>query len=372
MPGSTAGIFAASALVVATVAWSGESGPTIIAGALPAAGAYSASIPDVSRRSVVVLEESPARGCQPWRWDRDHTECINATAQHARATGASGVGFTRGRTYRYSTRVEVLAGQTFTAVGDASRPRPVILAGRRATGIALMSGGEIRNLDIRGPHYNASPFRVRLHEDWEHKGINGANQSNWSVLGTSVNGFAGTGLLGVMSDNVTIVGNSFGHNGYSGVSLFSHAGNCGRGVEFRNNVLERNGQDGVDTCSSDAVFDGNTFRHNGWGGNGGDMHGLLVYVFTITGGARNIQITNNHAYGNHESGIRVAGTDVSGVVVEGNRVRGNRHWGLEMGDARGLIRQARVRGNQVSGNARGCMSAYTVRVADPKANSCLP
>jgi hypothetical protein len=318
---------------------------------------------------VIVVEESRAPGCQPWRWDRDQTSCINATVQRARAAGARGVGFTRGREYRYSGGLSVAAGMAFSAVGEPSRPRPVLRAASGSRGIELQSRGEVRNLDIRGPRYNGAPFRVRLHQDWEYPGINGASHGGWSVLGTSVNGFPGTGLLGVMSDDIRVRGSTFAHNGYSGVSLFSHDGNCGSGVEFRGNLLERNGQDGVDACSSGAHYEGNIFRNNGWDGHGGDMNGLLIYVFSVPR-ARGIRVVNNVFEGNRENGLRVAGTDVSGVVVEGNRSFDNRHWGFHLGDERGLVRDARIRSNQAAGNARGCISPATARVVTPRAAGC--
>jgi hypothetical protein len=319
--------------------------------------------------SILVIERSTAPGCQPWRWTRDQTACINATVARATAIGARGVGFTRGREYRYSGGLLVAAGSVFGAVGDPSLPRPILRAAASSIGLELQDGAEIRNLDIRGPHYDAAPFRVRLHDDWAFKGINGAGYSGWSVLGTSVNGFAGTGLLAVMSDDIRVIGSTFAHNGYSGVSLFSHEGNCGRGIEFRGNVLERNGQDGVDACSSNARYEDNVFRHNGWDGLGGDMNGLLVYTFSIPS-TRDIRVVNNVFEGNRENGLRVAGTDVSGVVVERNRMSNNLHWGMHLGDERGLVRDVRVRDNQVSGNARGCISPSTALVVAPARAGC--
>jgi hypothetical protein len=332
------------------------------------AGCALTAASEASPGPVIVVERSTAAGCQPWRWNRDHTACIIATAAHAQATGAD-VGLTRGREYRYSEELWLAPGVVLRDVGDTTRPRPILRGSNTSRGVMLRSGGEIRNLDIRGPHYNASPFRVRLHDDWAFKGINAANQSGWSVVGTSVNGFRGTGLLAVMSDNIRIVDSTFAHNGYSGVSLFPHEGYCGTGVEFVGNVLDRNGQDGVDACSSRARYERNVFRHNGWDGHGGDMNGLLVFTFAIPT-SQDIQIRDNVVSGNMESGIRVAGTRVTGVVIEGNRVEGNGHWGVHVGGEGGVVREVRVRGNQVAGNARGCLSPDSERVATRASAGC--
>lgn len=317
---------------------------------------------------VVVVERSTAQGCQPWRWNRDHTACITATAAQAAATGAA-IGLTRGREYRYGGELWLAPGVVLRAVGDPALPRPILRGSNTARGVMLREGGQILDLDIRGPHYNAAPFRVRLHDDWAFTGINAANQSGWSVIGTSVNGFRGTGLLAVMSDDIRVIDSTFAHNGYSGVSLFPHDGNCGTGVEFIGNVLERNGQDGVDACSSRARYERNVFRHNGWDGHPGDMNGLLVFTFPVPS-AHDIQIRDNVVYGNRESGIRVAGTRVSGVVIEGNRVEKNGHWGLHVGGEGGQVRAVRVRANQVAGNARGCMSPDSERVAARASAGC--
>lgn len=331
----------------------------------------SGVVPNLSLAGpVIVVERSTARGCQPWRWDRDHTACIMATAKQASATGAT-VGLTRGRAYRYSEELWLEPGLVLGAVGAPDLPRPILRGSPTSRGVMLREGGEIRNLDIRGPHYNASPFRVRLHDDWAFKGINAANQNGWSVVGTSVNGFRGTGLLGVMSDDIRIIDSTFAHNGYSGVSLFPHEGNCGTGVLFTGNVLERNGQDGVDACPSKARYERNVFRHNGWDGNGGDMNGLLVFTFAVPS-THDIQIRDNLVYGNTESGIRVAGTRVTGVVIEGNRVDRNGHYGLHVGGEGGQVRDVRVRANRVAGNARGCLSPDSERVASRVTAGCDP
>jgi hypothetical protein len=306
-------------------------------------------------RGVVVVEESRAPGCQPWRWNRDQSDCIRATAERARATGAVGIGFTRGREYRYSGELPIPARLVVSAVGDPSLPRPILRGDRTARGIMLQDGAELRNLDIRGPYYNSAPFRVRLHDDWQFKGINAANQSNWSVVGTSVNGFAGTGLLAVMGRNIRIVGSTFAHNGYSGVSLFPHEGFCGDGVEFRGNVLDRNGQNGIDACPSNARYEQNVFRDNGWGRAGGDSNGLLVFTFAVPS-AQNITILGNEVHGNAESGIRVVGPRITGVRIEGNRVSGNGHFGLDVGGDGTGMRNVVVRQNQVDRNGQGCLS----------------
>jgi hypothetical protein len=359
---------------VAAVIGAPDSRPSAPASSEPAvAQAVATAAEDIADLpldgSTLVVEQSNAPGCQPWRWNRDNTGCINATVARAQEIGARGVGLTRGREYRYSGQLQLAAGLAFGAVGDPSLPRPILRASRTATGIKLPDRAEVRNLDVRGPYYDASPFRVRLHDDWAFLGINGAGFSGWSVLGTSVNGFPGTGLLAVMSDDIRVIRSSFSHNGYSGVSLFSHEGNCGRGVEFRGNVLERNGQDGVDACSSNARYEDSVFRHNGWDGNGGDMNGLLVYTFS-TRSTSDIRVVNNTFEGNNENGLRVAGTDVSGVVVERNRMSGNLHWGMHLGDERGLVRDARIRDNQISGNERGCISPATAQVVAPARAGC--
>jgi hypothetical protein len=318
---------------------------------------------------VIVVERSTAAGCQPWRWNRDHTACITATAKQAHAIAAA-VGLTRGREYRYSQELWLEPGLVLGAVGDPDLPRPILRGSATARGVMLRDGGEIRNLDIRGPHYNASPFPVRFHDDWAFKGINAATQSHWSVIGTSVNGFKGTGLLAVMSDGIRILDSTFAHNGYSGVSLFPHEGYCGTGVLFRGNVLELNGQDGIDACSSEARYERNVFRNNGWFGHGGDQNGLLVFTFAVTS-THDIQIRDNVVYGNNESGIRVAGRRVTGVVIEGNRVERNGHYGLHVGGEGGDVREVRVRANQVTGNIRGCLSPDSERVASRGSAGCV-
>jgi hypothetical protein len=339
---------------------------------VPAVGVAGAAIPDLPMdRSVIVLERSPAAGCQPWRWNRDQTACVIATAAHARAIGGRGIGLTRGREYRYGNELWLEPGISLGAVGDPNLPRPILRGSASARGVMLREGGELRNLDIRGPHYNASPFRVRLHDDWAFKGINAANQNGWSVLGTSVNGFKGTGLLAVMGDNVRVIGSTFAHNGYSGVSLFPHEGYCGTGVEFRDNVLEHNGQDGVDACSSNARYVNNVFRHNGWDGNGGDMNGLLVYAFGIPH-TRDIRIIGNAAYGNRENGIRVAGTRLTGVVIEGNRLEDNLHWGLHVGREGGVVERVSAGGNRMARNARGCISPTAQAISAIARGGCGP
>jgi parallel beta-helix repeat protein len=353
----------------AATAWADR----VVAPATDGSGGVAAAMtfPDLRRdRSVIVIEESPAPGCQPWRWNRDQTDCINATVQHAQRVGARAIGFTRGREYRYGNELWLAPGMVAGAVGNAALPRPILRGSRTARGVMLREGGEIRNLDIRGPHFGAIRFRVRKHEDWQFKGINAANQSHWSVVGTSVNGFAGTGLLAVMGDNVRVVGSTFAHNGYSGVSLFPHDGNCGTGVEFRGNVLERNGQNGVDTCSSDARFIGNIFRHNGWDLNAGDSNGLLVWTFPVPRTVNN-RIADNTVHGNAEHGIRVSGVGLSGVVIEGNEVRDNGLWGVHVGGDGGAVRDVVVRNNRVARNALGCLSPETAALgARPQTAGC--
>lgn len=321
--------------------------------------------------AVLVVEKSTAPGCQPWDWNGDHTACINATLRMAHDAGTKLVGLTRGKRYQYSDRIFVRPGTVLGAVGDPALERPVLATGELVSdGIAISSGAEIRNLDIRGPHYNTTNFTVKKHGDWLYKGVNGATSSGWSILGTSVNGFVGTGILAARSNDIRIEGSTISHNGYSGVSLFQGEGDCGRGVRFIGNMVEHNGQDGIDTCSSDAVYAHNTFRHNGWDQNGGDRNGLLVFAWSEAGAER-IEISNNIAYGNGESGIRVAGSTVTDILISGNYMTENGNWGLDPGAPDGTLADVEVRDNSCGRNRLGCLNkAYLSGVA-VIANTCF-
>lgn len=323
------------------------------------------------RSAVLVVEESTAPGCQPWDWNGDHTACINATIAHAHRSGAKYVGLTRGQHYRYSDRIFVLPNTVLTAVGDPALDRPILATDVPVPdGISLGSGAEIRNLDIRGPHYNRKGFPVQKHGDWLYKGINGATSSGWSVLGTSVNGFAGTGILAAQSHDIRIEGSTISHNGYSGVSLFQGDDNCGRGVRFVGNLVEYNGQDGIDTCSSDALFSNNTIRFNGWDRNAGDRHGLLVFAWS-EGGAERIEISNNMLYGNGETGIRIAGNSVTEVVIRGNYMTDNGHWGLDLGAPGGVLASVDVRDNSCGRNRLGCLNKEHLWGVQVTENTCF-
>lgn len=320
---------------------------------------------------VLVVEESTAPGCQPWDWNGDHTACINATLQLAADRGTSLVGLTRGRQYRYSGRIDVLPNTVLGAVGDTTLDRPILATSEMVPdGIAIGSGAEIRNLDIRGPRYNTTNFRVDKHGDWLYKGINGATSSGWSILGTSVNGFNGTGILAARSNDVRIEGSTVSHNGYSGISLFLGDDHCGRRVSIIGNVVEYNGQDGVDACSSEVRFVDNTFRYNGWDRNGGDRHGLLIFVWS-EGGAEQIEIVGNRSYRNGESGIRISGNSVSDIEIRGNHLAENGHWGLDPGDPNGTLADVEIQNNSCGPNRLGCLNKAHLSGVAVQANSCF-
>lgn len=320
---------------------------------------------------VLVVEESRAPGCQPWDWSGDHTACINATIAAAHRSGAKQVGLTRGMSYRYSDRIHVLPGITLGAVGGPSRARPILWTTDRVRdGIALGSDAELRNLDIRGPHYNITDFRVEKHGDWLYKGVNGATSSGWSILGTSVNGFVGTGILAARSHDIRIEGSTISHNGYSGVSLFEGDGDCGSGVRFAGNLVEKNGQDGIDTCTSDALFAGNTIRYNGWDGNKGDRHGILIFAWAEAAAA-GIEIVDNRIYGNGESGIRISGRSVSDIVIRGNRLAENGHWGLDPGAPEGRLAGVTVHDNSCARNRHGCLNREFLNGVQVTTSSCF-
>lgn len=329
---------------------------------------YSEGVPP---SAVLVVEESTAPGCQPWDWNGDHTACINATIAQAQSNGTKYVGLTRGRQYRYSDRIYILPNTVLMAVGDPARDRPILATNVPVwDGIALESGAEIRNLDIRGPHYGKNKFPVQKQGDWAYKGINGANSSGWAVLGTSVSGFAGTGILAAQSNDIRIEGNTISRNGYSGISLFYGDSSCGRGARVVGNVIEYNGEDGIDTCASDVLFANNTIRYNGWDLRSGDRNGLLVFAWA-KGGAEKIQIVDNNLYGNGESGIRISGITVSDIVIRGNYMTENGHWGLDPGAPEGALSRVEVRNNSCGRNILGCLNKKYLNGVEVTPNSCF-
>lgn len=305
--------------------------------------------------NVIVPELLEVWQCRPWDWDGDHTRCIDRALELAYMRKTRYVGLTRGRKYNYSGRIYLREGTALGAVGDPDAPRPILQATRPVRGgIALSSNTEVRNLDIRGPYYNISHYEVHKHDDWENMGLNGGGTRNWAVLGTSVNGFAGTGILAGQSDSVRIEGNTIAYNGYSGISLFSGSVHCGRGVRVADNLVEHNGQNGIDACSSDARYENNVLRYNGWDEQPGDGHGLLIFIWS-EGTAENIVIENNLSYGNRESGILIDGREIQNVVVRENVLIDNGQWGISLGSRNGRLIDVVVENNKCVGNPFGCI-----------------
>jgi hypothetical protein len=246
----------------------------------------------------------------------ESAECIRVALSHAQV-----VGLRRGATYALDgLPIYVGAGQVLAATGDETLPRPVLVASAGIPGGAIMvgEGASIISLDLRGPHYGRARFPVRLHEDWSFKAINTANNSGWTLADTHVEGWPSTGLLGVMASGVRVIGNKLARNGYSGLSLFPHDGDCGTVVAIVGNVLDGNGQNGMDACPSTAIIQGNVARWNGWGESGGDQNGLLHYSVGMVPLVDDVRVIGNRTCGNHGDGVRVHADALTGLWVEGN------------------------------------------------------
>lgn len=311
-------------------------------------------------KHVRIPEELESDLCQPWDWDGDHPACIDLVLRLALRHGIKHVGLTRGRTYNVSDRPFIYPGLTLSAVGDSAAPRLILrLTKPVPSGIALAAFTEIRNLDIRSPYYNTTHYPAAKHDDWVYVGVNGGGLSNWSILGTSINGFPGTGILAGESSNVRIEGNTISHNGYSGVSLFAGESHCGHEVRLIGNLIEHNGQDGVDACSDSSYYISNIIRYNGWALQYGDGHGLLIFAWKGPN-TSNINIYNNLIYGNCESGVRIDGLNVSDVTLYGNVVMDNGQWGISLGSNEGTLSNIYLRYNVCANNKAGCVFEWHV------------
>jgi hypothetical protein len=244
----------------------------------------------------------------------DTGACVQAALDAAHASGHDGV--------RVSGRIAL--DSTITVRGVLAGP--AILDATAASllpwgALLLTDDAVLADLTLRGPYAGRTNYPVRLHEDWTYTGINAAHRHRWRVANVDVDGFPGTGLLGVESSNITITDSRFAHSGYSGVSLFPHGGDCGSGVRIVRTVMEHNGQNGIDACASSMVLTESLARGNGWGGLGGDMNGLLHFSYGLAT-VRDVLLAGNRVCENHGDAIRVHGHDVRGVVLRENVISG--------------------------------------------------
>lgn len=233
--------------------------------------------------------------------DCDLSELLRAAWQ----SGHQGVGIPRGDTLRLTSGVVVRDSQWLAAVGDPSLPRPVLLFDRLDdSAVGIWNRSVLYHLDIRGWRDGQVDYPVATHPDfldWREKGINAGPRTGWSIIGTSVSGFPGTCLLNSMAEDVLIEGSSFSHCGYSGISLFSHEGYCGSGAVLRDVWVKNNGQNGIDACVSDVLYENVVAVGNGWDHQPGDGHGLLIHAPHME--VRGVNIRGGVFVGNREAGI---------------------------------------------------------------------
>lgn len=239
------------------------------------------------------------------------------------------VGLERGAVYEITTPILMPDHRVLTAVGPDSLPLPIIDADIPAW--AAISGGDsttIYFLHVRGPRAGQTHYPVRMaddgHADWALKGVNMALKRGWKVIGSVIEGFPGTCLLAADAEDVEIRGSRFAFCGYSGLSIFEGHHHCGRRVTVASTVLEYNGQDGMDSCASEAVYEDLLARGNGWDEHPGDGNGLLVCWGDHLPGAPPAWITfrNVLLVDNREAGLQFCqqfeGVTVDGVWTEGN------------------------------------------------------
>jgi hypothetical protein len=241
--------------------------------------------------------------------------CINAALREARV----GVLLEAGAVYPLDEQIQVPAGKWLAGAG---MPRPVLLSDSAIYhgAMILENDAVLSGVAVHGPFRGQTRYPVQAPVgDFQYKGVNAANRRGWAVLDSDIDGWPGTGLLGVMAHGVRIAGNRIAHNGFSGISIFPWEGDCGSEVEIAGNVLDSNGQNGMDVCPSSATIVGNLVRWNGWDGHGGDSNGILHYSVQLVS-VRDVRIAGNTTCENVADGIRVHGNDVRGLSVSGNRV----------------------------------------------------
>ena len=216
-------------------------------------------------------------------------------------------------------------------------------------------------LEIRGPDWNNS--NVVNHNLYpNHYGVNGAHPNyskNWVIDHSIIHGFRNNGILGGDSTNAKVQHSIIRKNAMTGLAFY---GNHNTTHVAINNLIELNGNDGIDTSGRDTIRD-NAVLNNGVGIDipGGDKNGILVYA--CAGGV----VENNVTRGNAQDGIRVANC-VGGTgawSIRGNTFGSNTSYGISLHAP--IYYPVIIEGDNVCerGNGLGCFTTGVTNVTYP-------
>lgn len=316
--------------------------------------------------SVVVLDNSLCTGCPG---GSDWTECINASLSSLGDGGT--LQFERGEEYVVSDTLWInQEGMTCEAVGAGVRPIIRFTNSPHPGGVMVKkSDVTLRNLDIRGPHYQSGGVRAE-----GRYGVSAAQSEDQPtsdrlhLANVSANGFEDSGLLvnGPTAD-VLVENSQFEYNGGSGIQLFPAPkyGPAPAGVTIQGTILSHNGEDGIDSSAVELTLLANSLHSNGWANVPYGLqegHGILLNADPGDQIVKSVLIQNNYTNLNDRNGIYLHDPGDWGydeIEVKGNYLISNgqggavvHQWGVLIDTT--LITNSSLEANDASDNATGC------------------